>query len=225
MRAYRKVKEHYELRIDGSRLALLGVGAGLVMVLVFLLGVLVGKSLWGGRRPAPLPVAEAPQGRPETPLPEAPNGRRPDLSFYDDLRKPDAPSDERPPEAPPPAPVGETPVPIRTEARAAPTTEPAPPTPATPAEAAPKPQPKPRALLPAPVFTVQVGSFRDRSSAEDLVRRVAAQGITAQIVPASVGGRTWYRVQVGRFDTRAEADALYRKTLQPNNVQGFVTTR
>jgi cell division protein FtsN len=54
---------------------------------------------------------------------------------------------------------------------------------------------------------------------------MAAQGVTAQIVPVSVAGRTWYRVQVGQFDTRAEAEALYRKTLRPKNVQGFVTTR
>jgi len=225
MRAYRKVKEHYELRIDGSRLALLGVGAALILVLVFLLGVLVGKSLWGGRRPSPLPVAEAPRERPAG-MPPGPQGeRRPDLSFYDDLRKPDAPSTERPPEAPPAAPVAETPVPVRPEARAAPVESPPPPVPEPKATPKPEPRPEPKAALPAPVFTVQVGSFRDRSSAENLVRRVAAQGVAAQIVPASVGGRTWFRVQVGRFDTRAEAESLYRKTLQPKSVQGFVTTR
>lgn len=239
MRAYRKVDDHYELRIDTGRVALLGVGASLVLVLIFLLGVLVGKSLWGGRRPAPLPLAEAPREA-EAPAPGAARERRPDLSFYDDLKRPDGPAAEPVPRPVEPAPVAETPVPARPDA--APSREEvaaareaadiaARGAPEAPGEPRPAPKPeaspevKPEARLPQPLFTVQVGSFQDRHSADDLVRRVSGQGVGAQVVQAPVGGRTWYRVQVGRFETRAEAEALYRNTLRPKGIQGFVTTR
>ena len=79
--------------------------------------------------------------------------------------------------------------------------------------------------LPAPLFTVQVGSFKDRASADEQVRRITAQGVAAQVVQVSMEGRTWYRVQVGRFDSRAEAESHYQKKLRPKGVQGFVTAR
>ena len=47
MRAYRKVNDKYEFRVDGGRLGLLGVGAALVVLLVFLLGVLVAVGVSG----------------------------------------------------------------------------------------------------------------------------------------------------------------------------------
>ncbi|MHB8764832.1 MAG: SPOR domain-containing protein [Deferrisomatales bacterium] len=219
MRAYRKVEDHYELRIEGGRVVLLGVGAGFVLLLVFLLGLLVGKSL-GPAQPPAAAVAEAPREA-EAPVavaqPQAapepaqvaltPEPPKPELTFYKELKEPDvAPrlpepaAEVRPAVAPPPV--------------ANPAPEPA---------SAPGAEPKP--ALPAPVFTVQVGSFQDRAAAEDLVKRVGGQGVAAQVVAAPVSGRTWYRVQVGRFETRAEAEANYRDRLRAKGVQGFVTTR
>lgn len=221
--------DHYELKIEGGRMALLGVGAALVLVLVFLLGVLVGKNLWGGRRPVALPVAEAPREAPG-PVPEAVD-RRPDLTFYEDLKRPDRPAEEPVPRPSTPAPMVDTPVPGRVETAPPPVPaareEPAVavPSPIPAPKAPPVAEPKPQPRLPQPVFTVQVGSFRDRSSADELARQVSRHGVSAQIVTAVVGDRTWYRVHVGRFETRAEAEALYRNSLRPKGVQGFVTTR
>jgi cell division protein FtsN len=241
MRAYRKPEDRYELRIDSSRAALLGVGAGLVLLLVFLLGVLVGRGLWGGRRMAPIPLAEQP--REETAPPEVAPEARPKLTFYEDLKKPDtrssaasapvapepvasAPALETEAAAPPPVPEtapATRPTSARAEVKPPParTSKPEPrPTPTQ------KPTPKPKPKLPAPLFTVQVGSFRDRSAAEDQAREVAAhQRVPAQVVRASAAGRTWYRVQVGRFQTRSEAEAHYRNQLKPKGIQGFVTVR
>ena len=64
MGLYRKLDDHYEVRIDQGRMALLGIGAALVLALVFLVGVVVGKSLWAPRAPlavktqAPPPVVD-----------------------------------------------------------------------------------------------------------------------------------------------------------------------
>lgn len=231
MRAYRKVDDHYELKVEGGRMALLGVGAALVLVLVFLLGVLVGKNLWGGRRPAPVPLAEAPR-EVLNPAREA-GDRRPDLTFYEDLKRPDRPAEEPVPRPMAPLPMADTPVPGRVEA--APSTGQAPaareetaaavPTPVPERKAPPTVEAKPQPRLPQPHFTVQVGSFRDRSAADELARQVSRHGVSARVVTAAVGDRTWHRVQVGRFETRAEAEALYRDTLRPKGIQGFVTTR
>ena len=84
---------------------------------------------------------------------------------------------------------------------------------------------KPAARPVPAVFTVQVGSFRDRASAESFARRVSAQGARAQVLETVVAGRTWYRVQVGRFGTRKEAEDHYRRNLKTKGIQGFVTTR
>jgi DedD protein len=79
--------------------------------------------------------------------------------------------------------------------------------------------------LPTPRFTVQVGSYRDRAAAEEQAKKIRGRNVPAQVVPVPVAGRTWFRVQVNSFETRAEAEAYYRKKLLPQNVQGFVTNR
>ncbi|GAB4270898.1 MAG: hypothetical protein Kow0092_25400 [Deferrisomatales bacterium] len=246
MKAYRKVDDQVEIRVDTGRLALLGVGAGLVLILVFLLGVLVGRSLWGGRRlPAPVAGVTAPapgegvapdappgaapagDGSPgEAPSGEAAPEERPrQYTFYEDLKKPDRPSGAGSTSVPAPAAAPEPPhrtpaaEPTAAPAKAPPSEAPVGERPAP--EAAQEPAPK----LPAPVFTVQVGSFRDRGAAEELLRRMEGQGVPTVVVRAQVAGRSWHRVQVGEFRTRAEAEAYYRKRLRPRGIQGFVTTR
>ncbi len=228
MGVYRKVDDHYEFRVDAGRLVLAAVGAGLVLCLVFLLGVLVGRGLWAdARRPAPVAAVGPVEPAPPEPAPPVPGPRQPELTFYKGLKEPSGagPALARPEPKPAPPPVAATPVPaapmppaseIRPVVRPdAPEPKPEPPSRRT--EPATKPQPA--------VFTVQVGSFRDRASAERLASRVSAQGARARVLEAVVAGRTWYRVQVGRFGTRKEAEDHYRRNLKSKGIQGFVTTR
>lgn len=77
----------------------------------------------------------------------------------------------------------------------------------------------------APSYTVQVGSFKDRASAEDQAKKIAEKGVSAQVVQAPMEGRMWFRVQVGRYGTRAEAESYYQKKLRPKGIQGFVTQK
>jgi cell division septation protein DedD len=54
-------------------------------------------------------------------------------------------------------------------------------------------------------FTVQVGSFNDRSEANARVSGLRAAGFDARAVAVELQGRgTWYRVQVGHFAERGE---------------------
>ncbi len=221
MKAYRKVDDHYVLRLDSGRMALAGVGAALVLLLVFLLGVLVGRLLW---RPAQTPAfverlpAPAAQPLQPEPRPEAGPGKgeETEFTFYEELKKP---------AAPPAEPARPEPAPTRAEPPALPgAVEKAGSRAEAPQGRREARQERPKAL-PAPVFTVQVGSFRERGAAERLVNRIRAQGVDAGVVEASVAGKTWYRVQVGRFTTRAAAETHYRSVLRPKGIRGFVTTR
>ncbi len=189
------------ISFDAGRLTVAALGGGLVLVLVFLLGVFVGRSLWAPRPlPPELEVSERPAPQPEpSPTGEEPLPQ-PELSFYRDLK------------SPPAQPARPAPVAPRTEA-------PAPPPPA-PTETRPT-----TAEAPPPVFTVQVGSFRSRADAERFLTRIRRQGVEAQIVEASVAGRTWYRVQAGRFRSRAAAGKFQDSVLKGKGIQGFVTTR
>lgn len=67
-------------------------------------------------------------------------------------------------------------------------------------------------------WTIQVKASADRGSADVWVDRLKAKGYNAFIVEADVQGRTWYRVRVGSFDSRQEAETL-RKML--DSQEGF----
>ena len=55
-------------------------------------------------------------------------------------------------------------------------------------------------------WTVQVNAFTDEKSAKTWVDRLKDKGYNAYLSESRVGGRLWYRVRVGRFETREEAE-------------------
>ena len=57
-------------------------------------------------------------------------------------------------------------------------------------------------------WTVQVGASIKKKSIEEQVARTKAKGYEAYMVETERDGQTWYRVRIGRFATRAEAEAL-----------------
>ena len=52
-----------------------------------------------------------------------------------------------------------------------------------------------------------IGSEPTRASAERLLQRFATDDLPGEVFAANVNGQTWYRVTLGRFRTRAEAQA------------------
>ena len=57
-------------------------------------------------------------------------------------------------------------------------------------------------------YTVQVASYAEENEAKNHAATLKGKGWTAFYVPATVQGRTWYRVSVGIYDTnKAAADA------------------
>jgi cell division septation protein DedD len=58
-------------------------------------------------------------------------------------------------------------------------------------------------------YTIQVASHPDRQTAEDDVKRMKQSGFAAFIVQSELRGKgTWYRVRVGSFASRDEAEKL-----------------
>ncbi|HXG51063.1 MAG TPA: SPOR domain-containing protein [candidate division Zixibacteria bacterium] len=58
------------------------------------------------------------------------------------------------------------------------------------------------------VWTVQVNAFPDDRSAKLLVDRLKNKGYNAYMTEAHTKGKTWYRVRVGRYASREEAEKV-----------------
>ncbi len=61
-------------------------------------------------------------------------------------------------------------------------------------------------------YTVQLSSHATEDEAKTKAQEYRDKGYSAFYVPAPVNGKTWYRVSVGQFTTRAEAKK-YKETL------------
>ena len=118
-----------------------------------------------------------------------------------------------PPEVPEAAPV---------EVPAAPES---PPEPATEPQPSPEPPPAPAASTPAPAtsgWVVQVGAFGQEANAIALRDRLRKSGHTAFVERIKVSGDAVYRVRVGPYVERAEAEAQLPALSKDAGLQGRV---
>ena len=121
---------------------------------------------------------------------------------------------------PTPAPVAATPTPAPAAAKPTPAPAAATPTPPLPTPpppvatrpAAPATGPPPRALASSAAgFAIQVGAFKDRASADSIVRSLKTRGLPAYVVtPAGKGGGL-FTVRVGVYRDRADAEAVQER--------------
>ncbi len=80
------------------------------------------------------------------------------------------------------------------------------------ATAAVKAAPKPAAkTVTVTEYWIQAGSFSSRSRADDLQRELAAKGLSSIISLSEVDGKSYYRVRIGPYATKAEADGWAAK--------------
>lgn len=74
-------------------------------------------------------------------------------------------------------------------------------------------------------FAIQVGSFRDKSRAESVAVKLREQDYPAHIATKDLGQRgVWYRVWVGKFETKEEAAQILEKIRQ-NYKDSFIISR
>ncbi len=58
------------------------------------------------------------------------------------------------------------------------------------------------------IFTVQIASVKDQAGAEGIADKAKKEGLDAEVAAKDVEGKgTWYRVCVGNFATKSEAQA------------------
>ncbi len=197
-----RTRERFEISLDGRQVASIVVGALVILGVVFVLGLNVGKQI--GMRQAAVAVAPGDlEALDRAPAP-APPTKEP-LTFHERLTK------EAPPAPEPPA--------------ASPKPEQAPPAAEPPA---PAPPPKPveaaRPAEPPPdrPWTVQLAAAQDRAEAERTAARFAA--LNPRIEQADVPGKgRFYRVRVGAFETKQDAERYLRDVARETGAKGFVT--
>ena len=216
-----------EIQLTKKQLVFLFMASVVLAAVVFLLGVSLGRKLPTGTQAAAsmTPAAEPPA---EMPLPTGLT--KADQQFSRELGSggPVPPETPVPPPSATPAstPQGTTPAATPAADDKAPTppattsTPAAAPKPAdTPAarpaaQAAPaasaKPAPAAAPAAPAGSWFVQVNAFKSRENADAEVRKLKGQGHAAFVQP----GGSLFRVRVGPFGARAEADATQSKLRQ-----------
>ncbi len=96
----------------------------------------------------------------------------------------------------------------------------------TAAKAAPKPPTTEAAVAPKPgTFTVQVAASQQKSDADQVMSKLRGSGLRPYQVAADIPGRgRWYRVRVGSFPTRGDAEKYASDLKRETGMSGFVTS-
>jgi len=183
--------------------------------------------------PQPLPAGSDPTAAAPPPAPAD------DLTYFNRLEKKNAPAETLKPSSEHAGATRRTP--LTTEAPAPPVSTPAPapaPTPA-PAAAAPAP-PQPPAALPTPEppartadagraepagqgFAVQIAALNVRSEADAIAKRLSSKGYAAYVMSPADGMPSVYRVRVGKYPTRREAESIAARLQREEQFKPWVT--
>lgn len=169
------------------------LGFIILAIITFALNQFGVIHLWGRRTPSPAETLPPPQEQATITQGEQEPAQA--------VTPTPTPTEEPSTKAEAKEPVGETPKP---EAKVEPRPEKAQPT--QPVAEAPTAPPAGEGR-----YTVQVSSWTSPEEANRVVARLNNAGFEAYVVKASVKGRIWYRVRVGRFATTAEAQEAASK--------------
>jgi cell division septation protein DedD len=228
---------YYEIQLTNKQLVFYFLAGATGLILSFLAGVMVGRGVdqTAGEVQAARPVAEERIVTEESPKPvpapveDLTYAQRLESDKTDDaLARPKAGAPARPVRSaaatPPPA----------AAAAAPPVTVAAVPRPAaaTPALATPRPPATtaattakavkgPGGPVPTPGnFTIQVGAFKDKASADTIAGRLKAKGFAAYVV--SPEGEGLFNVRVGNFPARADAERISGRLRDEEKYKPFI---
>jgi cell division protein FtsN len=230
----------HEIQLNGKQLVFLFMAATVVSVVIFLCGVMVGRGVRD--RTAAQPVAEAstasavpgdvPSARPapadpppasgsaQTQAPQAaapppdqapPTPADEDSDYYDHLVKNKKESALAAPKPPPAASSPRTPQPSAGKSGGS---------------APPPPAPAPSAAAgqaSSSGYAVQLVAVRERSEADAIAKRLVNKGYQAYVLVPEPGKPPVYRVQVGRFKNRGEADKVAARLRKEEQFKPWVT--
>jgi DedD protein len=204
-----------EIQLNGKQLVFLGMAVTVVSVVIFLCGVLVGRGVRteraGESLAAQAEAAAVPDAVPaaSTSASGAPATANETLSYPQRLAGRGPASEQlKPtpaPATPPPAPKAETQKPAPA---AASSSTPAASAAAASNAAAPAPASDVPGEPPGPGFTIQVTALGQRAEADRIARNLAGKGYPAYVVPPDSGAPAVFRVRVGKFKDRREAETV-----------------
>ena len=187
----------HEIQLSGKQIVFLVMVLTVASTVIFLCGVFVGRGVRSERADAAdtAPIAATspqpvPDSTPATAEPPAPPTETPEeLSYHKRLQGESPQKEAVKPETPPP-----------------------------PAAAPPRaPVPAPAAVTDVPTagragrWIVQVGAFGNAEAARDVVKKLTAKGYPAFLVNPAAGMPTIYRVRVGGYANRPDADQVARR--------------
>lgn len=204
---------YYEIQLTNKQLVFYFMAGATGLILSFLAGVMVGRGVDASA--GEVQAARIQEDRIIAEEPLAVGSPSPSFSYAERLEG------DKPVEI-----VEQAPKPAATTAPAPPTTAaPAPratPTPATPAPARVADVAPPRAAPESGgVFTIQVGAFKDKASAESVSSRLKTKGYQAYVVsPDAPDGL--FNVRVGRYATRPEAEKIQVRLRDEEKYKPFI---
>ena len=190
----------YEIQLNTPHLVLAFMGAAVVGVAIFWLGVVIGRGQtdpggspeWQAAIPAETGAGDSGQAPAEfleagNEASTAGDPAGASASGGEAVAAANAGAEMAAPEFEPSAPIEEQPAPVVAQSPAG--------------------LPRPDETL-ASGWIVQVRSTPDKAAADSLQASLVAAGFPAFVVSADVDGATWYRVRVGRYASRDDAKII-----------------
>ena len=187
----------HEIQLNGKQLVFLFMAVTVVAVVIFLCGVLVGRGVRterAGDEPTPAGAVDTVAAAQDVPPASASASGNPPATANENLSYPNRLGTAQPPaeqlRQTPPRPA------------AAPPAEPAR-APAPAAAAADPPTGEPAGSG----YAIQVTALRQRAEADNIARRLSGKGYPAYVVAPAEGAPSMFRVRVGKFKDRREAES------------------
>ena len=253
MAAHTQDDGFHEIQLNGKQLVFLFMAATVVSVVIFLCGVLVGRGVRTERgseaetaelsapaEPAPQqaasPATPTPTGSDPTTAAAAPPAVD-DLSYFNRLQTTSPPPEklkapERSAAGPPAGRTAATVPPAGQSASAAapPTPTPVPRAVTPPTEKEPARDAAPgrdAATSSAPVgtggYAVQIAALNLRSEADAIAKKLSAKGYAAYVLNPAAGTPQIYRVRIGKYGSRREAETIATKLEKEEQFKPWVT--
>jgi DedD protein len=212
-----------EIQLNGKQLVFMFMTATVAAVVIFLCGVMVGRGVNTTRASAVAAVAAEPTvdptstaQPPQTSSSDAASSAEP-VSSQEDLKELTYAKRLEAPEPPPePAvePVVAAPVPAIAEQ---PKVEKPPVAPAAATKAIDASEPK------GGGFVVQVASLRSRDEADAIAKRLSSKGFPSFVTTPGSSGPKVFRVRVGKYADRQQAETVARKLEKEEQFKPWIT--
>ena len=212
----------HEIHLSGKQLFALFMATVVVSVVIFLIGVFVGRNVRSQQASAaehlsdssaaitpapvrqPAPAAVTADSAPQAAEPPAPPAETDELSYKRRLEGQSSAESLKTPAAAPPSP------------------RPAPPQPRA-AASAPAQQAAGTIGTPQPgTWVIQIHVLRDRAAANGIVRRLVGKGYPAFLVAAGPPTGS-YKIQVGRYKDRDEAQKVIERLKKEEQFNPWIT--